>query len=209
MNKMNPKPARKESEPRVPTDLRKALAAAPIAKAQWRGLTPLARRDFISWIDSTKQPETRRRRIERACSMLAAGKRRPCCFSIVPLNLYKALAATPMAKAQWRDLTPIARRDFISWIDSAKQPETRRRRIEKACSMLAAGKRRPCCYSIVSFNLYTALAATPKAKAQWSDLTPIERRDFISWMDSAKEPEAHRRRIEKACVMLAAGKRRP
>ena len=127
----------------------------------------------------------------------------------VPTDLRKAFAVTPMAKAQWRDLTPIARRDFISWIDSAKQSETRRRRIEKACSMLVAGKRRPCCYSIVSFNLYTALAATPRAKAQWSNLTPIERRDFISWMDSAKEPEAHRRRIEKACVMLAAGKRRP
>ena len=125
----------------------------------------------------------------------------------VPTDLRKALAAAPKAKTQWRDLTPIARRDFISWIDSAKQPETRRRRIEKSCSMLAAGKRRPCCYSIVSFNLYTALAATPMAKAQWSDLTPIERRDFISWMDSAKQPEAHRRRIEKACVMLAAGER--
>ena len=127
----------------------------------------------------------------------------------VPMDLRKALAATPMAKAQWRNLTPIARRDFISWIDSAKQPETRRRRIERACSMLAAGKRRPCCYTIVSFNLYTALKATPKAKAKWSDLTPIERRDFIGWMDSAKQPEAHKRRIEKACVMLAAGKRRP
>jgi uncharacterized protein YdeI (YjbR/CyaY-like superfamily) len=127
----------------------------------------------------------------------------------VPTDLRQALAAAPRAKAQWRDLTPIARRDFISWIESAKQPETRRRRIEKACSMLAAGKRRPCCYSIVSFDLYTALAATPRAKAQWSDLTPVERRDFISWMDSAKQPEAHRHRIEKACVMLAAGKRRP
>ena len=127
----------------------------------------------------------------------------------LPTDLRKALAGAPKAKAQWRDLTPIARRDFISWIDSAKQLETRRRRIEKACSMLAAGKRRPCCYSIVSFNLYTALAASLKAKAQWSDLTPIERRDFIRWMDAAKQPEAHRRRIEKACVMLAAGKRRP
>src|SRR5438876_6951821 len=209
MNKTNPKPAGEESEPRLPTHLRQALAATPVAKAQWRDLTPIARRDFISWIDSDKQPETRRRRIERACSMLAAGKRRPCCYSIVSFNLYTALAATPVAKAQWRDLTPIERRDFISWIDSAKQPETRRRRIEKACSMLAAGKRRPCCYSIVSLNLYTALAATPMAKAQWRDLTPIERRHFISWMDSAKQPEAHRRRIEKACVMLAAGKRRP
>src|SRR5436305_13351998 len=127
----------------------------------------------------------------------------------VPTDLRKALAATPVAKTQWSDLTPIARRDFISWIDSAKQPETRRRRIERACSMLAAGKRRPCCYSIVSFNLYTALAATPRAKAQWSDLTPSERRDVISWMDSAKQPEAHKRRIEKACAMLTAGKRRP
>jgi uncharacterized protein YdeI (YjbR/CyaY-like superfamily) len=74
--------------------------------------------------------------------------------------------------------------------------------------MLAAGKRRPCCYSIVSFNLYSALSASPHAKATWSDLTPVERRDFIGWMDSAKQPQAHRRRIEKACSLLAAGKRR-
>ena len=143
MNRMNPKPADEESEPRVPTDLGKALAAAPKAKAQWRDLTPIARRDFISWIDSAKQPETRRRRIERACSMLAAGKRRPCCFTIVSLDLHLALKATPLAKAQWSDLTPIERRDFISWMDSAKEREAHRRRIEKACAMLAAGKRRP------------------------------------------------------------------
>ena len=143
MNKVNHKPAGEESEPRVPADLRKAFAAAPIAKARWSDLTPVARRDFISWIDSAKQPETRRRRIEKACSMLVAGKRRPCCYSIVSFNLFKALAATPMAKAQWSDLTPIERRDFISWMDSAKQPEPHRRRIEKACAMLAAGKRRP------------------------------------------------------------------
>jgi uncharacterized protein YdeI (YjbR/CyaY-like superfamily) len=77
MNKMNPKPAEEESEPRVATDLRKALAATPMAKAQWRDLTPIERRDFISWMDSAKQPEAHRRRIEKACVMLAAGKRRP------------------------------------------------------------------------------------------------------------------------------------
>src|SRR6266513_1688271 len=143
MNRMNPEPAGEESEPRVPTDLHKALAATPKAKAQWRDLTPIARRDFISWIDSAKQSETRRRRIEKACSMLAAGKRRPCCYSIVSLELHKPLAATPVAKAQWSDLTPTERRDFISSVDSAKQPDTHRRRIEKACVMLAAGKRRP------------------------------------------------------------------
>src|ERR1700704_4851940 len=155
---MNPKPARAQTAASVPADLRKALAAAPLVEAVWKDLTPIARRDFILWIDSAKQLETRRRRIQRACEMLAEGKRRPCCFSVVPLSLYKALDAAPMAKAQWRELTPITRRDFISWIDSAKQPEARRRRIERACSMLAAGKRRPCCFSIVSLNLHQALA---------------------------------------------------
>ena len=126
----------------------------------------------------------------------------------VPTDLGQALADAANAKAQWTSLTPIARRDFISWIDSAKQADTRTRRIGRASSMLAAGKRRPCCYSIVSFNLYSSLKANPKAKNQWSQLTSNERRDLISWMDSAKEPAAHKRRIAQACARLAAGKRR-
>ena len=74
-------PAEKEPEPTVPTDLRKALAAAaPKARALWSDITPIARRDWIQWITSAKQPETRTRRIKNACSMLAAGKRRVCCF---------------------------------------------------------------------------------------------------------------------------------
>jgi hypothetical protein len=44
------------SEPRVPPDLRKALSAALSVEALWSGLTPIGRRDFISWIDSAKQP---------------------------------------------------------------------------------------------------------------------------------------------------------
>ena len=95
MNKMKAKPAGEESEAKVPTDLRKALTAAPKAKAQWTDLTPIARRDFISWLDSAKQLETRKRRIERACSMLAEGKRRPCCYSIVSFNLFTALPGCP------------------------------------------------------------------------------------------------------------------
>src|SRR6476620_6186142 len=74
-------PAAEEPEPTVPADLRKALAAAaPKARALWSDITPIARRDWIQWITSAKQPETRTRRIKNACSMLAAGKRRPCCF---------------------------------------------------------------------------------------------------------------------------------
>ena len=74
-------PAGKEPEPEVPADLRKALAAAaPKARALWSDITPNARRDWIHWITSAKQEETRARRIKNACSMLAAGKRRVCCF---------------------------------------------------------------------------------------------------------------------------------
>ena len=73
-------PAGEGPEPTVPADLRKALAAAPKARKLWSDLTPIARRDWIHWITSAKQAETRARRIKNACSMLAAGKRRVCCF---------------------------------------------------------------------------------------------------------------------------------
>lgn len=74
-------PAAKETEPEVPAGLRRALAAAaPKARALWSDITPNARRDWIHWITSAKQRETRARRIKNACSMLASGKRRVCCF---------------------------------------------------------------------------------------------------------------------------------
>ena len=73
-------PVGEEPEPTVPPDLQKALAAAPQARALWSDITPMARRDWIHWITSAKRPETRIRRVENACSMLAGGKRRVCCF---------------------------------------------------------------------------------------------------------------------------------
>jgi hypothetical protein len=68
-------------EPTVPADLKNALTADPQAHTLWADITPMARWDWIRWIRATKQPETRRRRIEVACSKLQAGQRRPCCFN--------------------------------------------------------------------------------------------------------------------------------
>lgn len=74
-------PAEEEPEPDVPADLRAALATAePKARLMWEDITPIARRDWIHWVVSAKQAATRARRIKNACSMLAGGKRRPCCF---------------------------------------------------------------------------------------------------------------------------------
>lgn len=73
-------PAVEQPEPRVPADLRKALAATQGAPAHWTGLTPIARRDWIQWITSAKKDVTRARRIANTCGMLVSGKRRVCCF---------------------------------------------------------------------------------------------------------------------------------
>jgi len=70
-----------EREVRVPSDLIAVLkAVAAKARALWAEITPMARREWIRWVSSAKQVETRDRRIENACDMLAKGKRRPCCF---------------------------------------------------------------------------------------------------------------------------------
>jgi uncharacterized protein YdeI (YjbR/CyaY-like superfamily) len=126
-----------------PPDLREALAANARAKAQWRELTPIARRDFTTWIEQAKLTETRKRRIAVACSKLVAGERRPCCYAVVPLGLHKALKAAPRAKSAWKTLSPDARRDFTDWVNAAKDPAARAQRAEKACAMLVAGKRPP------------------------------------------------------------------
>ncbi len=69
----------------------------------------------------------------------------------MPRDLHKALATNPKAHKLWMDITPIARRDWILWISTAKQAETRKRRIEKACDMLASGKRRVCCFGGINW----------------------------------------------------------
>ena len=74
-------PVREWPEPKVPEDLKAALAAAPQARSLWMDITPMARWDWIRWISSTKQMETRKRRIETALSKLKSGDRRPCCFN--------------------------------------------------------------------------------------------------------------------------------
>ena len=74
-------PSKEWPEPEVPADLKKALASAPRAQELWIDITPMAHWDWIRWIRSTKNPETRKKRIEVALSKLKAGMRRPCCFN--------------------------------------------------------------------------------------------------------------------------------
>jgi len=75
-------PTKEWPEPEIPTDLKSALMDNTQVYKQWMAITPLARWEWIRWIRATKQPETRQRRIEVACSKLKKGERRPCCFNL-------------------------------------------------------------------------------------------------------------------------------
>jgi hypothetical protein len=68
-------------EPRVPDDLQGAIDADTEVRERWADITPMARWEWIRWINSTNQAETRARRIEVSCSKLLGGSRRPCCFN--------------------------------------------------------------------------------------------------------------------------------
>lgn len=64
----------------LPADLREALLDVPEAGETWRDITPLARNEWICWVEDAKQAATRAKRITRAQENLADGKRRPCCW---------------------------------------------------------------------------------------------------------------------------------
>ncbi|MGH3088989.1 MAG: YdeI/OmpD-associated family protein [Rubrobacteraceae bacterium] len=76
-----------EPEPTVPADLRVALAASHEARTLWDDLTTMGRRDWIRWIESARQPETRTRRVTRTVEQLSSGKRRACCVNVYEFML--------------------------------------------------------------------------------------------------------------------------
>jgi uncharacterized protein YdeI (YjbR/CyaY-like superfamily) len=64
----------------------------------------------------------------------------------LPIDLKDALVSRPDALAAWQDITPLARNEWICWVESCKKPETRAKRIAWGCENLEGGKRRPCCW---------------------------------------------------------------
>lgn len=64
----------------LPEDLRDALLADATALEAWEDITPLARNEFICWVEDAKQAATRERRIRRTREELQEGMRRPCCW---------------------------------------------------------------------------------------------------------------------------------
>ncbi len=66
---------------RTPKDLQKMLVSKASLLDLWEDITPLARNEWICWIEDAKKPETRSHRIDVAKSKMLKGMRRPCCWA--------------------------------------------------------------------------------------------------------------------------------
>jgi hypothetical protein len=76
-------PSKDWPEPTIPDDFAKVLATAPVkVRDLWSKITPMARWEWMRWVNATSNTETRKRRIEVSISKLQSGKRRPCCFNL-------------------------------------------------------------------------------------------------------------------------------
>ena len=77
------------------------------------------------------------------------------------------LRSDPAVFALWKSLTPLGRNEFLCWVEDAKQPKTRRRRIERTVEELTEGKKRPCCWA-------GCIHRTDKPPGRWQQAVLID-----------------------------------
>jgi Bacteriocin-protection, YdeI or OmpD-Associated len=86
-----------------------------------------------------------------------------------PEDLQAAVRASPDLLRLWEGLTPLGRNEFICWVEDAKQPATRARRIVRTGEELLEGKKRPCCWA-------GCIHRTDKAPGKWQQAVLVEGR---------------------------------
>lgn len=69
-------------EPAIPEDLGAALAEADDLEQTWQSITPMARWEWVRWVDAAKSADTRAKRVDVSIDKLRGGTRRPCCFDL-------------------------------------------------------------------------------------------------------------------------------
>lgn len=84
-------------------------------------------------------------------------------------DLEAAVRSDPRVLELWEGLTPLGRNEFICWVEDAKQPMTRQRRIQRTCEELLEGKKRPCCWA-------GCIHRTDKAPSRWQQTVLADQR---------------------------------
>lgn len=82
-------------------------------------------------------------------------------------DLRSAIQSDAAILALWRGLTPLGRNEFICWVEDAKQPATRQRRIQRTIEEMQEGKKRPCCWA-------GCIHRTEKAPGRWQQAVLID-----------------------------------
>ncbi|HYK09151.1 MAG TPA: YdeI/OmpD-associated family protein [Candidatus Eisenbacteria bacterium] len=85
----------------------------------------------------------------------------------VPDDVQKVLSTSSKAEALWKDITPMARWDWIRWVRAVKTPETRKKHLEVMLDKLNKGMRRPCCFN-------RNMCSEPYVSHNWTLLPPTE-----------------------------------
>lgn len=69
----------------------------------------------------------------------------------LPKDFAAALERAPQkVKDKWRDITAMARWEWIRWVGATANQDTRGIRIEKSISKLNGKHRRPCCFNLAA-----------------------------------------------------------
>jgi hypothetical protein len=82
-------------------------------------------------------------------------------------DVQHALRSDRQVFALWEGLTPLGRNEFLRWIDDAKRPATRERRIQRTSEELLEGKKRPCCWP-------GCIHRNDKAPGEWQQAVVID-----------------------------------
>lgn len=69
---------------KLPVDVKQKIVEDNLVHVKWEDITPLARNEWICWVEDAKKVETRNKRINRLLEDLKKGKRRPCCWPGCP-----------------------------------------------------------------------------------------------------------------------------
>ncbi|MDI1481204.1 YdeI/OmpD-associated family protein [Polyangium sp. y55x31] len=127
----------------VETDLTRDVGWKVIEEAGWGGVAQVAIDE--TWSALRFKPEAMVARKENSAAAPGARKtgaaRKESANGTAPSDLSVALATSAAASATWGSLAPSHRREYVGWIEEAKKPETRARRIASAVEMMAAGVR--------------------------------------------------------------------
>jgi hypothetical protein len=101
----------------------------------------------------------------------------------LPADLREALIDNSPALVAWKDITPLARNEFICWVEDAKQEKTRERRIRRTQEELEEGMRRPCCWPGCKHRQVTAEFRPLSISRRYRLLSRRDRAEESTWTD--------------------------